>query len=78
MLFLNLQNIFLYICFDILGRSQLFLNNPDDLDDPLISILTIGFDIICTEAVARRYSVKKVFLKVLQNSQKNTCVRVSF
>ena len=78
MLFLNLQNIFLYICFDILGRSQLFLNNPDDLDDPLISILTIGFDIICTEAVARRCSVKKVFLKVLQNSQKNTCVRVSF
>ena len=78
MLFLNLQNIFLYICFDILGRSQLFLNNPDDLDDALISILTIGFDIICTEAVAQRCSVKKVFLKVLQNSQKNTCVRVSF
>ena len=26
----------------------------------------------------RRCSVKKVFLKILQNSQENTCVRVSF
>ena len=31
-----------------------------------------------SEAVSRRCSVKKVFLKILQNSQKNTCVRVSF
>ena len=30
-----------------------------------------------TEAVATRCSVKKVFLKISQNSQKNTCVRVS-
>ena len=30
-----------------------------------------------TEAVIRRYSVKKVLLKVSQNSQKNTCARVS-
>ena len=26
----------------------------------------------------RRYSIKKVFLKILQNSQENTCARVSF
>ena len=26
-----------------------------------------------TEAVVRWYSVKKVFLKILQNSQENTC-----
>ena len=30
------------------------------------------------EAVAQRCPVKKAFLEVLQNSQKNTCVRVSF
>ena len=31
-----------------------------------------------TEAVARRCSVKKVFLEISQNSQENTCGRVSF
>ena len=31
-----------------------------------------------SEAVVQRYSVKKVFLEILQNSQENTCVRVSF
>ena len=30
------------------------------------------------EAVSQRWSVKKVFLKILQNSQENTCARVSF
>ena len=30
------------------------------------------------EAVSLRYSVKKVFLKFLQDSHENTCVRVSF
>ena len=30
------------------------------------------------EAAARRCSVKKVFLEILQNSQENTCARVSF
>ena len=29
------------------------------------------------EAVAQRCSVKKVFLEILQNSQENTCARVS-
>ena len=33
---------------------------------------------INAEAVVRRCSVKKVFLKFLQKSQENTCVRVSF
>ena len=34
----------------------------------------------CTseEAVVRRCSAKKVFLKILQNSQENTCARASF
>ena len=30
------------------------------------------------EAVVRGCSVKKVFLEISQNSQENTCVRVSF
>ena len=30
------------------------------------------------EAVAQRCSVKKVFLKIFQNSQESTCARVSF
>ena len=34
--------------------------------------------VFLTEAVIRRCSVKKVFLEILQNSQKNTCARVSF
>ena len=29
------------------------------------------------EAVARRCSVKKVFLEISQNSQENTCARIS-
>ena len=31
-----------------------------------------------SEAFARRYSVKNVFLKISQNSPENTCARVSF
>ena len=31
-----------------------------------------------SEAVSRRYSIKKVFLEILQNSQEKTCARVSF
>ena len=31
-----------------------------------------------TEAVARKWSVKKVFLKISSNSQENICARVSF
>ena len=31
-----------------------------------------------TEAVVQRRSVKNVFLKISQNSQENTCARVSF
>ena len=34
--------------------------------------------LIPTEEVVQRCSVKKVFLEILQNSQGNTCARVSF
>ena len=40
----------------------------------LMIIATVGF----LEAVAWRCSVKKLFLDILQNSQKNTCAGVSF
>ena len=31
-----------------------------------------------SEAVIQRYSVKNVFLEILQNSQENICARISF
>ena len=34
--------------------------------------------VVALEAVARRCSVKKVFLEISQNSQENTCAKVSF
>ena len=34
--------------------------------------------IIHTETIAQWCSVKKLFLEILQNSQENTCARVSF
>lgn len=34
--------------------------------------------IFFSEAAVRKYSAKKVFLKILENWQKNTCVSVSF
>ena len=32
---------------------------------------------LTAEAVARRCSIKKIFLKILPNSQENTCVEIS-
>ena len=36
------------------------------------------YPLLCTEAVVRSCSVKKVSLEISQNSQENTCSRVSF
>ena len=44
-------------------------------DDQPLSHINSLFD---SEAVAQRCSVKKVFLKISQNSQESTCARVSF
>ena len=33
---------------------------------------------LVSEAVVQRFSVEKVFLEISQNSQENTCARVSF
>ena len=35
-------------------------------------------NLVATEAIAQRCSVKKMFLEISQNSQENTCARVSF
>ena len=49
-------------------------NNVQDI----IKYLWWSFFMILIEAVARRYSVKKVFLEISKNSQENTCSRVAF
>ena len=54
--------------FNILLRL-FFLHHPDRLT--IIIILH-------SEAVVQKCSVKKVFLEISQNSQENTCVRVTF
>ena len=54
------------------GRKSgsVFINTALLNSDPL---LTPNFRTSCPEC-----SVKKLFLKILQNLQENTCVRVSF
>ena len=43
-----------------------------------ILLQDLDLKLLGPEADTRMCSVKKVFLKILQNSQKNTCARVSF
>ena len=40
--------------------------------------MLVGVELGPTKAVVQRCSAKKVFLKISQNSQENTCARVSF
>ena len=40
--------------------------------------LTSIIELVQPEAVIRRCSLIKLFLKISQNSQENTCARVSF
>ena len=44
----------------------------------LQNLVTVFSMVKLSEAVVQRCSVKKVFLEISQNSQENTCVRVSF
>ena len=61
-------------------------NENDNNDDititkPVMTIKVIIMRVIVrrySEAVAQRCSVKNVFLEISQNSQENTCARVSF
>ena len=44
-----------------------------------VSIIQLAIhSLIVTKAVVQRCSIKKVFLEISQNSQENTCARVSF
>ena len=53
------------------GRRN--LNSGFQIIDTFILI-----DLLLSEAVAQRCSVKQVFLEISQNSQENICARVSF
>ena len=44
----------------------------------LVQIKSLNLKIVGTEAITQRCSVKKIFLEISQNSQENTCARVSF
>ena len=48
---------------------------PDSADNKSLMLLHHSQ---YTEAVGRRCSVKKMFLKISQNSQENNCAKVSF
>ena len=51
-----------------------YLTMPRILNNQIYISQTLHY----TEAVARKCSIKKVFLEILQNSQENTSARVSF
>ena len=55
---------FFFFFFDVFFTALLSCNVVDQL--------------LITEAVVRRCSIKKVFLEISLNSQENTCARVSF
>ena len=60
-----IDNIIKFTCFD--GYKQVIVTSYDQLTSWLIP-----------EAATRTCSVKKMFLKISQNSQENKCARVSF
>ena len=62
----------MYVCAE--NEESLDLN----FHKTVFSYFFLMFRVVTLHAVARRCSLKKVFLKFLQNSQENTCARVSF
>ena len=64
------SNLFAYI---FVVNCQFFPNNSVSLCP-----LKLKIDMLHQEAVFRRCSVNKVFLEISQNSQENSCIRVSF
>ena len=57
--------------------SLIYIGNIADTNQPIVLFMD-GSENYIAEALAQRYSVKKVFLEILQNSQENTCASVSF
>ena len=60
-----------------LGLKTCFKYMPNG-KEPSAKCLLAFVEVKTTEVVTQRCSVKKVLLKILQNSQENTCTRVSF
>ena len=63
------------------GLNQIWFNvrfGTSFRGDHPFNFLENFINILNLEAVARRCSVKKVFLEISQNSQENICARVSF
>ena len=54
----------------VTGDTQATIASRYRVSPPVVSRIT--------EAVAQRYSIKKVFLEISQNSQENICARASF
>ena len=82
---LNLRNYFHVIVLDLTRVLSYFKNLctglPKIVENVITSTTTIIISyliLILIEAVVWRCSVKKVFLEISQNSQENTCARVSF
>ena len=70
----GIRNIPADVCYDDTKPYQV----PSEKQGRCISFHDIISYQIYSEAVARRYSVKNVFLEILQNSQEKTCARASF
>ena len=67
---------------NILARSRICVNSIFTLNTFLIEMeqmFTAKFILVLLkEAVAKKCSVKKVFIEILQNSRENTCARCLF
>ena len=70
------MHIFIFIPLFGVYLSRVFLWRSENSKLQTKSLSSILLDVL--EAVARRWSLKKVFLEISQNSQENNCARVSF
>ena len=64
-------------CMVKVSRLASLSSLPLNIVRPHCFLLNLLFVTFRTEAVAQRYSVKKVFLEIFQNSLENTCARAS-
>ena len=60
-----------------LSFSLIYIGNIADTNQSIVLFMD-GSENYIAEALALRYSVKKVFLEISQNSQENICARFSF
>ena len=82
----HLQNVFIFLLFFILFSKLCFCSRQFStitLFQNKFRVMKQAWRILkltalTTEAIVRRCSVRKMFLKIQQNLQGNTCARVSF